>query len=410
MRKILAIILSLTVLLGITTTAYATDATAPGQAATDAVLAAEATRLDITVPTAVLIYVDAFGNVITPDNVPIVNNSTAPVLITSLAVTTINGWTLDSATTDYKTSKVGLKNFCLTFNGKDPSSGPVSFDMPIYGSDSLNLDLFADVAPQKEALMATKIGNIVITVDWYADESVDKDTRYPEGYVLATDADFEGDFDGGFKYVGTDAYVVIPNTIKGIQVTSYAYMFYQSAIRGVISKNPNVTNMEGMFSNTSSDILELDLNTSAVTNMRWMFRYADAKIMDLSSFDTSAVTNMEAMFSGAAAETLDLTSFNTSNVTNMGYMFFDSKALSIKMTSFDTSNVINMVSMFNSSKVTILDLSSFDTSKADLSGMFFNTGAIIGYARTQADIDRYTENDGYFFITKIPDGLVFTIK
>ena len=44
-------------------------------------------------------------------------------------------------------------------------------------------------------------------------------------FVLATDDDFSVDQDGNFIYIGTDEYVEIPPTIKGIPVTSYKYMF-----------------------------------------------------------------------------------------------------------------------------------------------------------------------------------------
>ena len=61
--------------------------------------------------------------------------------------------------------------------------------------------------------------------------------------------------------------------------------------------------------------------------------------------------------------------------------------------------------MFDSSQATILDLSSFDTSNVtDMTNMFRNARATIGYARTQADADRFNASSNK------PSGLVFVVK
>ena len=65
-----------------------------------------------------------------------------------------------------------------------------------------------------------------------------------------------------------------------------------------------------------------NLDTSAVTNMEYMFATCDNLIsIDLSNFDTSSVTKMEGMFYGSSLRRLDLSSFDTNNVTNMVDMF-----------------------------------------------------------------------------------------
>lgn len=64
-----------------------------------------------------------------------------------------------------------------------------------------------------------------------------------------------------------------------------------------------------------------------------------------------------------------------------------------------------MASMFRDSHVTSLDLSSFDTSKVtNMSSMFWSSKATTGYARTQADADKFNASSGK------PAGLVFTVK
>lgn len=184
-----------------------------------------------------------------------------------------------------------------------------------------------------------------------------KDSLFiPEGYVLATDDDFSGTSNGNFRYIGTDEYVEIPHVIKGVPITSYSSMFRDTSVKGVKSTNKNVTNMNSMF------------------------RGSQATSLDLSSFDTSSVTNMNSMFRESRATTLDLSSFNTSNVTNMYAMFAASSTKTLDLSSFDISN---------------------DT---DLRYMFGGSSATTGYARTQADADKFNESDNR------PAGLNFVVK
>ena len=178
----------------------------------------------------------------------------------------------------------------------------------------------------------------------------------PEGYVLATNDDFSGTYNGNFRYIGSDLKIVIPNEIKGIAVTRYDSMFEGSSVIGVVSYNKNVT------------------------NMRRMFYDSQATSLDLSLLETSNVTNMSNMFSNSNATTLDLSSFNTSNVTNMATMFYGSSATTLDLSSFDTSNVTSM------------------------DYMFYGSSATTGYARTQADADRFNNLSGK------PSALVFVVK
>ena len=209
-----------------------------------------------------------------------------------------------------------------------------------------------------------------------------KDSLFiPEGYVLATDDDFSGTTNGSFRYIGSDLKIVVPNRIKGVAVTRYDSMFSGSSVIGVVSYNKNVTSMYYMFYNSK------------------------ATTLDLSSFDTSNVTDMRGMFDSSKATTLDLSSFDTSNVTNMGSMFYNSSATTLDLSSFDTSNVTDMSYMFSNSSVTTLDLSSFDTSNVtNMNNMFNGCSATIGYARTQADADRFNNSSNK------PSTLVFVVK
>ena len=144
-----------------------------------------------------------------------------------------------------------------------------------------------------------------------------------------------------------------------------------------------VTNMSYMF-RLCSNLTTLDVsnfNTSAVTNMSYMFSNCrNLSTLDVSSFNTSAVTNMSYMFDACSnLTTLDVSNFNTSAVTNMSYMFPNCSNLStLDLSSFNTSAVTNMSSMFNGcSNLTTLDLSNFNTSSVtNMSYMFYRCSSL----------------------------------
>ena len=159
------------------------------------------------------------------------------------------------------------------------------------------------------------------------------------------------------------------------------------------------------------------LNTSNVTNMRWMFEMCIyLTSLDVSNFDTGNVTDMSVMFNGCVRLTsLDVSNFDTSNVTNMYAMFTDCDGLtSLDVSHFDTSNVTNMSWMFlHCAGLTSLDVSSFNTSKVtDMSQMFsrctgltsldvsnFNTSKVTDMSQMFYDCDGLTSLDLSHFDT-----------
>ena len=170
----------------------------------------------------------------------------------------------------------------------------------------------------------------------------------------------------------------------------------------------NVTDMNDMFLKVHANVLDLSsFDTSNVINMSSMFAAGDiTEIKGLNKFNTSKVTDMRGMFANGGSAILDLSSFDTSNVTDMSEMFGGSKATEIKgLNKFNTSKVTDMRGMFARSKVTTLDLSSFDTSKVNnMEIMFFNSRATTGYARTQADADKFNNSSDK------PSSLTFVVK
>ena len=130
-----------------------------------------------------------------------------------------------------------------------------------------------------------------------------------------------------------------------------------------------------MYNLTSIEGIEY-LNTSAVTNMAYMFSYCESLAsLDLNSFDTKNVLSMDDMFYECSSLTsLDLSSFNTENVKSFKEMFFDCVGLnSVDLRNFDTRNAESMNGMFlECSGLTSLDLSSFNTAKVTDMGYMFD--------------------------------------
>jgi len=131
-------------------------------------------------------------------------------------------------------------------------------------------------------------------------------------------------------------------------ITNMRYMFwYCHDFNQSLSFNTAaVTDMEAMFLGCTSLNSALTFNTSAVTNMDAMFGDCEVFNQPL-SFNTALVTNMYSMFTDCHAFNQPL-SFNTSAVTNMEYMFADCYVFNQPIGTWDTAAVTNMRSMFHS--------------------------------------------------------------
>lgn len=96
--------------------------TAPGAGTTPVTVTAEASTFNVTVPTAIPLAVKADGSVTVPENVEIINNSSGPVKVTSVAMNN-SAWSM----TDYNggsrakiaAEKVGSKKLGLSLTAKN---------------------------------------------------------------------------------------------------------------------------------------------------------------------------------------------------------------------------------------------------------------------------------------------------
>ena len=207
------------------------------------------------------------------------------------------------------------------------------------------------------------------------------------------------------------------STFDTSSVTNMNSMFSSAAATSIDLSSfntSNVSNMNSMFAETSFTNLDFSsfdttnlssFNTSKATSMSRMFANSYPTSLDLSAFDTSRVDSMSYMFNNAHVNSLDLSGFDTSNVSDMCYMFSGTYVTSLDLSNFNTSKVRIMNNMFDNSHVQVLDLSSFDTSRSpNVNNMFSGAETTTGYARTQADADRFNASSNK------PAGLTFVVK
>jgi gliding motility-associated-like protein/uncharacterized delta-60 repeat protein len=135
-----------------------------------------------------------------------------------------------------------------------------------------------------------------------------------------------------------------------------------------------VANMSEMFRgcttlNSPSNIGSW--NTSAVTDMSFMFARARAFNQDIGAWNTGAVTTMQEMFSEASAFNQNIGGWNTAAVINMGFMFYIATAFNQNIGAWNTGAVTNMSTMFSEATSFNQNIGSWNTGAVtDMSGMF----------------------------------------
>lgn len=143
-------------------------------------------------------------------------------------------------------------------------------------------------------------------------------------------------------------------------------------------------------------------------NGYWIYKGSELEVEIPKYINGTLVTDCSRMFSGS--DTYNATPVRKvilrhANVTSMESMFLHSSATTLDLSIFDTSNVTNMMTMFANSSATTLDLSSFNISNVtSMASMFYGSTATKGYARTQADAQKFNESSFK------PSGLTFVVK
>jgi surface protein len=133
-----------------------------------------------------------------------------------------------------------------------------------------------------------------------------------------------------------------------------------------------VTNLGYLFENRynfNSDIGFWD--TSNVTDMTRMFQNASSFNQPIGSWDTSKVVDMMDMFKGAAVFNQDINGWDVSSVTNMGNMFSDALAFNKPLGSWNISSVINTSNMFDNAIAFNQPLSNWNMSNVGNTAFMF---------------------------------------
>ncbi len=117
-------------------------------------------------------------------------------------------------------------------------------------------------------------------------------------------------------------------------------------------------------------------DVSNVTNMSYMFGEAVAFNQDISAWTVSSVADMSHMFDGASVFNQDIGRWTVENVTDMSAMFQAAMAFNQDIGGWTVSSVRNMNYMFNGARVFNQDISGWTVlSVTSMKNMFASTNA-----------------------------------
>ncbi|QVK01571.1 DUF285 domain-containing protein [Mycoplasma mycoides subsp. capri] len=126
----------------------------------------------------------------------------------------------------------------------------------------------------------------------------------------------------------------------------------------------NITDMSYMFyyaNNFNQNISMWDV--SNVVDMSYMFCWAYKFNQPISNWNVSDVTDMCGMFDCATSFNQDISKWDTSNVTDMNAMFYKAKKFNQNISNWNVLNVENMACMFYGAESFNQDISNWDVSQ-----------------------------------------------
>lgn len=162
------------------------------------------------------------------------------------------------------------------------------------------------------------------------------------------------------------------------QVTNMSYMFRGSSVQNLAVNNwdvSNVTNMEGLFQETTFNQPLNNWNVTNVINMKDLFNGSTQFNQPLNSWNVSNVTNMEAMFLYATMFDQSLSNWNVANVTNMKQMFMETP-FNQPINTWNVGNVTNMQQMFYNAWAYNQPLNSWNVSNVTTMQQMFETANV----------------------------------
>lgn len=136
----------------------------------------------------------------------------------------------------------------------------------------------------------------------------------------------------------------------------------------------NIIGMSSIFSGARSfnqDLGNWDLSNAVTTES--MFAYATSFNQNIAEWDVSNVQSSSSMFSGAESFNQDIGNWDVSNIKRMGGMFSYATSFNRDISSWDIHNVTKMHSMFQEATAFNQDISNWNTSNVDnMSRMFLD--------------------------------------
>ncbi|MDF2537142.1 MAG: hypothetical protein K0S76_163 [Herbinix sp.] len=174
-KKVIATLLSLTLLFATSSPVSASEITAAGAGTTPVDLTVETQILRVTIPLSLPITMTEDGEVMVADNASITNHGAGPIKITDIEIKGANGWsTVDYNSLDNASATVGGKNvgFSLNLaatnilttgaNTDNFSSGAIV----ITKGQSLPLTYDAVLPAQKDEMVGVQVAEVIFTIGW----------------------------------------------------------------------------------------------------------------------------------------------------------------------------------------------------------------------------------------------------
>ena len=223
-------------------------------------------------------------------------------------------------------------------------------------------------------------GRGTYTIDWGDGSSPSQNVENQQQHTYALAGNYTVSVSGDLSQIFNNC---LPNAEKLISIEQWGDIRWSNmrhAFCGAsqmtydATDNPNlssVSDMEGMFRDTSfnGDLYSWDV--SSVTDMSRMFNEASHFNGDLSGWDVSSVTDMSHMFFYASDFDGDISRWDVSSVTDMASMFDAASDFDGDLSGWDVSSVTDMSYMFASSHFNG-DISRWDVSSVTyMSYMFF---------------------------------------
>lgn len=169
--------------------------------------------LDVDVPLTLSLDVNRNGSVTKNNVLTVNNNGNKKVRVDEIKVDSEGDWTLSDYNKDYSYSKVGLKEFGVTVEGKDISKESTK-DLNIVVDKGKSVDIGYDftIAPQSKGVAGEHIANMVImlSLDGWSTGADMLETKH--GLSLVSNGDYLYSIGG---YTDTNGYV---NTLESYDI------------------------------------------------------------------------------------------------------------------------------------------------------------------------------------------------